>query len=79
MKKVDFSKVREQMKINIQPDDYTWHGMGCNGYNLIHNVSPRISRWLVDEYMKSQTYSVEEIETLAQKISKIADIIDEEI
>lgn len=68
------------MKINIQPIDYTWHGMGCNGYNLIQNVGPRISRWLVDEYMKSQTeYSVEEIETLAQKISKIADIIDEEI
>lgn len=68
------------MKINIQSDDYTWHGVGCNSYNLIQNVSPRISRWLIDEYVKSQIeYNLEEIETLANKIYRIAEIIDEEI
>lgn len=68
------------MKINIQPIDYTWHGIGGNGYNLIQNVSPRISKWLVDECMKSQTkYSLEENENLAKKIYRIAEIIDEEI
>ncbi len=68
------------MKINIQPIDYTWHGIGGNSYNLIQNVSPRISKWLVDEYVKSQTeYGLEENEALAKKIYRIAEIIDEEI
>lgn len=68
------------MKINIQPVDYTWHGVGGNYYNLIQNVAPRISKWLVDECMKSQTkYSLEETENLAKKIYRIAEIIDEEI
>lgn len=68
------------MKINVTTNDYTWHGIGCNGYNFIKNVAPRISKWLVDECMKSQTkYSLEENEKLAKKIYKIAEIIDEEI
>ena len=67
------------MKINVQPDDYTWHGIGCNGYNFIKNVAPRISKWLVDEYMNSLTDDLERNEILANKLYKIAKIIDEEI
>lgn len=67
------------MKINVQPDDYTWHGIGCNGYNFIKNVTPRISKWLVDEYANSLTDDLENNEILANKLYKITKIIDEEI
>ena len=67
------------MKINIQPVDYTWHGVGGNYYNLIQNVAPRISKWLVDVYANSLTDSLENNEILANKLYRIAEIIDEEI
>lgn len=66
------------MKINIQPDDYTYHGLGCNGYNFIRNVAPRISKWLVDEYMNSLAAGLEKNDILADKLYRIAEIIDEE-
>ena len=67
------------MKINVQSNDYTWNGVGYNSYNFIQNVAPRISRWLVDVYMNSLTDDSEKNEILANKICKIARIIDEEI
>ena len=67
------------MKIDIQPDDYTWHGIGRNGYNFIQNVTPRISKWLVDEYMNSLAAGLEKNDILADKLYRIAEIIDEEI
>ena len=67
------------MKINIQPDDYTWHGIGYNSYNFIQSVTPRISKWLVDEYMNSLAAGLEKNDILANKLYRIAEIIDEEI
>lgn len=67
------------MKINIQPVDYTWNGVGGNYYNLIQNVAPRISKWLVDVYVNSLTDDLEKNEILANKLYRIAEIIDEEV
>lgn len=68
------------MKINITAKDYTWHGLGGNYYNFIENVTPRISKWLIEEYTKSKRdYSPEEIRSIAKKLYRIAEIIDEEI
>lgn len=67
------------MKINVQMNDCTWHGIGCNGYNFIQNIAPRISKWLVDVYANSLTDDLENNEILANKLYRIAEIIDEEI
>ena len=68
------------MKINVTANDYTWHGLGSNYYNFIENVTPRISKWLVEEYTKSKRdYNPEEIRNVAKKLYRIAEIIDEEI
>ena len=68
------------MKINVTANDYTWHGLGDNYYNFIENVTPRISKWLVEEYTKSKRdYNLEEIRNVAKKLYRIAEIIDEEI
>ena len=68
------------MKINVTANDYTWHGLGGNYYNFIENVTPRISKWLVEEYTKSKRdYNLEEIRSIAKKLYRIAEIIDEEI
>lgn len=38
-------------KINITDKDYTYNGMGYNDFNFINNVVPRISQWLINEFL----------------------------
>ena len=66
------------MKINITSNDYTFHGVGFNGWNFVHNVVPRISRWLVEEYHKNNhTTDEAALRNFVDKLNRIAEIIDE--
>lgn len=61
--------------ININNNDYTWHGLGYNYYNFIKNVTPRISKWLLKIYNKNLSY--EEAVLISKKLKRIGEIIDE--
>lgn len=68
------------MKINVTAADYTWYGLGGNGYNFAENIIPRINKWLVEEYIKSKKdYNLQEVRILADKLYRITKIIDEGI
>ena len=67
-------------KINIDNRDYHYHrkGIGYNDYNFCENVIPRISTWLLSEFNELLYKSFDEQDKLAEKLKKIAAIIDEE-
>jgi len=64
-----------KMKINITNNDYSWYGLGYNNYNFIKNVTPRISKWLLEIYNKN--LSDEEAVSISEKLERIGEIIDE--
>lgn len=64
----------EEVKINITRKDYTWDGLGFNDYNFIRNVAPRICFWLTSI---CQDVNMDD-SALAEKLTKIAKIIDSE-
>jgi hypothetical protein len=63
-------------KININNNDYTYHGIGYNDFNFINNVVPRISKWLVEEFSATQNADFEHQKEFANKLNQIGQIID---
>lgn len=66
-------------KININNNDYTYHGVGYNDFNFINNVVPRISQWLIKEFAVTQHADLEHQKEFAHKLHQIGQIIDNSI
>jgi hypothetical protein len=64
-------------KININNNDYTYHGVGYNDFNFINNVVPRISKWLVEEFSATQNSDFERQKEFVNKLNQIGRIIDD--
>lgn len=66
------------MKIDINLNDYTSHGLGFNSFNFNRNILSKLSEWALQSYRENQSMTKQERDCLEEKLKAIVNIINEE-